>query len=130
MTDACARKGDSLTPLVSPVHVPFTTRGAILQRHKIEWKDLRKTLDGMKHSKMHMRHAKLDGKADKKALGKEIKRLQQEWEDKCKQELADFDQHEAEAKAKKEAASGDSAMGAESAKAKAGSFQFNLPVTK
>ena len=124
--------------MVSPVHVPFTTRGAILQRHKVEWKDLRKTLDGMKHSKMHMRHAKLDGKADKKALGKEIKRLQQEWEDKCKQELADFDQHEAEAKAaeaaeakaKKEAASGDSAMGAESAKAKAGSFQFNLPVTK
>jgi len=58
----------------SEVAVPTErTRGAIVQRHKLEWKAARKELEAMKTERQKLRKKNLNEKAERKALTREMK---------------------------------------------------------
>eukprot|EP00455_Lapot_gusevi_P022043 TRINITY_DN22986_c0_g1_i1.p1 TRINITY_DN22986_c0_g1~~TRINITY_DN22986_c0_g1_i1.p1 ORF type:complete len:165 (-),score=37.46 TRINITY_DN22986_c0_g1_i1:39-533(-) len=79
-----------------------TTRGAILQRHKLELKELRKKIDEMKTQRLKLSKRVAGQKQDRKEVSRNIKALENELKEKHKKELEEFDARE---KAVKELAS-------------------------
>mmetsp|Transcript_57075 Transcript_57075/g.150400 ORF Transcript_57075/g.150400 Transcript_57075/m.150400 type:complete len:153 (+) Transcript_57075:3-461(+) len=70
------------------------TRGSILQRHKREWKVLRKQLEDLKAHKRAMGAATLEKKIAKKDVAKEIKTRTEQLTERHKKELAEFDEQQ------------------------------------
>eukprot|EP01128_Nolandella_sp_AFSM9_P008638 TRINITY_DN5328_c0_g1_i1.p1 TRINITY_DN5328_c0_g1~~TRINITY_DN5328_c0_g1_i1.p1 ORF type:complete len:175 (+),score=51.61 TRINITY_DN5328_c0_g1_i1:28-525(+) len=78
----------------SVVNLKEKTRGAILQRHKKEWKGVRKQIEELKEKRARTRASSLIGKADKKALTKSITALKGRMTTRHKAELSFFDEKE------------------------------------
>eukprot|EP00658_Telonema_sp_P-2_P069416 TRINITY_DN5864_c0_g1_i1.p1 TRINITY_DN5864_c0_g1~~TRINITY_DN5864_c0_g1_i1.p1 ORF type:complete len:141 (+),score=38.59 TRINITY_DN5864_c0_g1_i1:179-601(+) len=73
------------------------TRGQTLQRHKLEWKSLRKDLDMMKRERVKLSKKNLDEKGARKDMTRQLKSMQQAMEDRHKREIAAWDHPQAAA---------------------------------
>mmetsp|Transcript_23189 Transcript_23189/g.43452 ORF Transcript_23189/g.43452 Transcript_23189/m.43452 type:complete len:152 (-) Transcript_23189:125-580(-) len=67
------------------------SRGKIIQRHRQEYKKLRETLANMRRERQ--KHSKSNNawKDSRKDIGKRMKQLQKEFDERCKRELEEFD---------------------------------------
>eukprot|EP00299_Pterocystis_sp_00344_P018304 c9145_g1_i1.p1 GENE.c9145_g1_i1~~c9145_g1_i1.p1 ORF type:complete len:175 (+),score=37.68 c9145_g1_i1:464-988(+) len=69
-------------------------RGAILQRHKREWKDLRVKLQKLKMQRVKVKGKDPSAKAEKKDLTIQLKELEDDLRERHRAELLAFDQNE------------------------------------
>eukprot|EP00741_Cyanophora_paradoxa_P012572 tig00020614_g12148.t1 len=70
---------------------PSGTRGAILQRHKIELKKLKKELEQLQKERSKLSKKKHDSKADRKKMTQEMKQKEEDLLARHKQELEAWD---------------------------------------
>jgi len=70
------------------------TRGAILQRQKLEYKALRENIRDLKKKRQKLNRRDLEQKKDKKKITKNIKDLLMELKTRQEQELNSFDQQQ------------------------------------
>eukprot|EP00743_Colponemidia_sp_Colp-15_P013068 GILK01015051.1.p1 GENE.GILK01015051.1~~GILK01015051.1.p1 ORF type:complete len:184 (-),score=39.47 GILK01015051.1:90-602(-) len=73
------------------------TRGAILQRHKREWRELRSRLDDMKRNKSKLKKKQLDQKSERRDISRNMKQLLEDMKKRHEDELSVFDGHSAAA---------------------------------
>jgi len=60
------------------------------QRHKLEWKLLRKKLQELRHDRLKLRKARIETKAERKKLTQEIKQLEQEFKERVSREIEEY----------------------------------------
>jgi len=78
---------------ISESQTKVESRGKILQRHKVEWRNLRDKIEDLKKEKKKLSNTTID-KQSKKSLTKSIQGLKQEQQEKHKQELEQFKKEE------------------------------------
>eukprot|EP00274_Cyanoptyche_gloeocystis_P007124 CAMPEP_0196660990 /NCGR_PEP_ID=MMETSP1086-20130531/42110_1 /TAXON_ID=77921 /ORGANISM="Cyanoptyche gloeocystis , Strain SAG4.97" /LENGTH=146 /DNA_ID=CAMNT_0041995675 /DNA_START=135 /DNA_END=575 /DNA_ORIENTATION=- len=67
------------------------TRGHILQRHKLEHKNLKSKLQQMKQDRLRLSKHSAIHKSKRKAIGKDMKSLLREMSERHRKELEDFE---------------------------------------
>lgn len=60
------------------------------QRHKIEYKALRKQLEEMKHDRSKLKKKRIKDQEPRKEITRQMKQLEQDFKERCEKEMAEF----------------------------------------
>merc|ERR1711865_576140 len=79
------------------------TRGQMLQRHKLEWKSVRKDLKGLKKERVKLSKKNIDEKGARKDMSRQLKSMEEGMKERHAAEIAAWDAHAAAAAAEEAA---------------------------